>query len=391
MTPQQIQDAAEHCRRQLIDDTLRFWLQHGIDREQGGFLTAVNRDGSVIDTDKGMWQQGRFTWLLGKLYNHLENNPQWLELCRHGIEFIDTWGFDPGDQRMWFLVNRRGQPLRKRRYAFTEAFAAIAYGEFARATGEEWAARRAEQLMHAFIQQHQHGVDPSPKYTDTRPTRSFGYPMILLNVAQELRESIGLPGADAWIDQCVDQITSWFCKPELKAVMETVGPEGEIIDHFDGRLLNPGHAIEGAWFILREAEYRSDARLLQLGCQMLQWMWNRGWDPEFGGLFYFVDLHHLPVQEYWHDMKFWWPHNETIIATLYAYKLTGREEYLRWHQQVSGWAEQRFPDHEFGEWYGYLHRDGRLSVPLKGNLWKGPFHLPRQQWVCYQLYQSMLT
>ena len=48
----------------------------------------------------------------------------------------------------------------------------------------------------------------------------------------------------------------------------------------------------------------------------------------------------------------------------------------------------RFADEEHGEWYGYLHRDGRVSVPLKGNLWKGPFHLPRMQLVCWKLIEE---
>ena len=54
------------------------------------------------------------------------------------------------------------------------------------------------------------------------------------------------------------------------------------------------------------------------GLTILDWMWQRGWDEEYGGMFYFRDLRGLPVQEYWHDMKFWWPHNEAIIATLLA-------------------------------------------------------------------------
>jgi N-acylglucosamine 2-epimerase len=160
------------------------------------------------------------------------------------------------------------------------------------------------------------------------------------------------------------------------------------VDHFDGRTLNPGHAIEGAWFILHEGKHRQDSHLIKLGCDMLDWMWERGWDSEFGGIFYFRDILGKPVQEYWHDMKFWWPHNEAIIATLLAHELTGNEKYARWHQQVHDWAHQHFGDPQHGEWFGYLHRDGRVSVPLKGNLWKSFFHHPRMQWYCWQALQE---
>ncbi len=134
-----------------------------------------------------------------------------------------------------------------------------------------------------------------------------------------------------------------------------------------------------------EARYRNnDTELIKLGTKMLDWMWEIGWDKEYGGMLYFRDVKGLPVQEYWHDMKFWWPHNETIIATLMAYELTGDEKYEQWHQLVHDWTFKHFPDREHGEWYGYLHRDGRISVPLKGNIWKGLFHIPRMYLLAWQ-------
>ena len=209
--------------------------------------------------------------------------------------------------------------------------------------------------------------------------------MISLATAQELRTCLGDDSFDADIDACIEEIQRDFVKPELECVMETVGPNGEVLDHFDGRLLNPGHAIEGAWFILNEARHRgNDPALTELGCSMLDWMWARGWDEKHGGIFYFRDVHGKPVQEYWHDMKFWWPHNETILATLLAHLMTGDARYEQMHRQVHDWAYAHFPDAEHGEWFGYLHRDGRVSVPLKGNLWKGPFHLPRMQLLAWQ-------
>ena len=171
--------------------------------------------------------------------------------------------------------------------------------------------------------------------------------------------------------------------------MEVVGAGGEIIDHFDGRLLNPGHALETAWFIMHEGAAREDRRLIRLGLAILDWMWPRGWDEEHGGLFYFRDLRGLPVQEYWHDMKFWWPHNEAIIATLLAWSLTRDAKYARWHQLAHDWSFEHFADPEFGEWYGYLHRDGRISSRAKGTIYKGPFHLPRMLWSCWRLCEEM--
>ena len=334
MNQQRIDDLISVYRNGLLKNTLPFWLNHSIDREHGGFMTSLDREGTVVDTDKGVWQQGRFTWLLGELYNNVEARDEWLELAKHGARFMDQYCFDPDDGRMWFQVTREGKPIRKRRYAFSESFAAIAYGELAKATGEHHYVEKAKRTFQRFID---HNLDPQgvqSKFTDVRPTRGLGFPMITIVTAQELRESIGLHDASFWIDRSIAAIRDFHVKDDISCVMETVGSNGEIIDHFDGRTLNPGHAIEGAWFILQEGKLRGEDELVRLGCKMLDWMWLRGWDKDYGGMLYFVDVNGLPVQEYWHDMKFWWPHNETIIATLLAHRVTGDVKYANWHTQV---------------------------------------------------------
>jgi N-acylglucosamine 2-epimerase len=381
-----LRDLAAFYRDGLLDDTVRFWTTHGVDREHGGIMTALDRDGTVIDTDKGLWQQGRFAWLMATLYDTVEPRAEWLELARSTIAFIRRYGFDR-DGRMFFQVTRDGRPLRTRRYVFAEAFAVEALAAYARAAGDDEAAAEARDLFGRYLRYTTTPGLLEPKTNpETRPTKGLAVPMITINVAHVLRETIGDPRCDAEIDRCIAEIRRDFMKPELEAVMESVGPNGELIDHFDGRTLNPGHAIEAAWFILHEARHRGhDPDLIRTGTTILDWMWRRGWDEEYGGLYYFRDVKGLPVQEYWHDMKFWWPHCEAIIATLLAYRLTGDERYAGWHRLVHDWSFAHFPDREHGEWFGYLHRDGRLSVPLKGNLWKGAFHLPRMQWYCSKL------
>lgn len=394
MQRERIEDLIRVYRDGLLDDTMPFWIDHGVDREHGGFLISLDRDGSVLDTDKAVWQQARFTWLLGELYNNVEadeaRRERWLELAEHGAAFLARCCFDVADGRMWFLLTRDGQPLRKRRYAFTESFAAIAFGELAQATGEDRYAELAERTFRRFIEHSLRPAGVDPKFTATRPTRGLGFPMIAIVTAQELRDSIGLTDADNWIDRSIAEIRDLHVRDDMQCVLETVGPAGEFLDTFDGRMLNPGHAIEAAWFIMREGERRADDALVALGCKILDSSWERGWDAAGGGgLLYFVDVRGRPVQEYWHDMKFWWPHNEAVIATLLAYSLTGDPEYSERHARVHDWSYSKFPDAEHGEWFGYLHRDGSVSSTLKGSYWKGPFHMPRMQLICWKILTAM--
>jgi N-acylglucosamine 2-epimerase len=383
-------------RDTLLEDVIPFWLKHGLDREYGGILTALDRDGTVIDTDKSIWFQGRSAWMFATLYNTVEPNQEWLEAASSGIEFLRRYGSDPSG-KLYFSVTRDGKPIRMRRYVFSESFAAIANASYARAMGD---ARAADDAVRYFAQYLHYSFDAGvmlPKVvTETRPSMAIGPLMIGIATAQELRANLGdITVKDRtctqWIDWSIARIARYFMKPDHQALMEVVGPQGEILDHFEGRQLNPGHAIECAWFLLHEGKQREDANVVQLGLTILDWMWHRGWDEQHGGLFYFRDLKGLPVQDYWHDMKFWWPHCEAIIATLLAWQLTGQDKYASWHREVHDWSFKHFSDPEHGEWYGYLHRDGSLSSRLKGNLWKGPFHLPRMLWYCWQLLEKQKT
>ena len=399
-TPAGISAVAALYRDLLLDDCLPFWFPRCVDSRFGGYLHCVDRDGSVVDTDKSIWAQGRMAWMLLTLAQSPQlagdaRQTQWLQWAESGLQFLRQHGFskEPHEPprtsaggQMYFHVTREGHPIRRRRYVYSEAFAAIAFGRHAAATGSTESAALARELFDDFVDVNFTPGRMLPKHSSERPLLGLAPRMITIVTAQELQDTPAkTPTQLQWIDRCIREIDTLFFKRDQACVMESVQPDGSIADHFDGRLLNPGHAIEGAWFILEEARRRNNSALVDLGCGMLDAMWQRGWDTEFGGLFYFRDVYNRPVQEYWHDMKFWWPHNEALIATLLAWKLTRRPQYLEWHCDVFNWSFRHFHDPQYGEWYGYLHRDGKLSVSLKGNLWKSFFHYPRALWKCWQL------
>ena len=377
--------------RQLLADTIPFWFPRSYDKEHGGFLLMRDADGSLIDDDKAVWIQGRATWLLSTLYNTVEKKQEWLDGASLGYRFLHEHCFD-ADGQMFFHVTREGLPIRKRRYFFSETFAVIAMAAYAKASGDESAAAKGREIFGNCIDYSTGAKTLSPKFFNTRPSKGIGIPMIMMNTAQQLRETIGDSRCDEWISRWISDIEKNFVRDDIRCVMEQVATDGSIIDHIDGRTLNPGHAIEGAWFILHEAKYRNnDPHLVDLGCRMLDYMWERGWDKEHGGILYFRDVYNKPVQEYWQDMKFWWPHNEAIIATLLAYLMTGETKYAEWHKLVQDYSYKHFHDRVHGEWFGYLHRDGTIAQTAKGNLFKGPFHLPRQEWYCMQILDEYMS
>ena len=381
---------AERYRKDLVDDILPFWLKHGLDRVHGGVYTCVDRDGTLMDTTKSVWFQGRFGFTAAFAYNNVEKNPDWLAASKSCIDFIEAHCFAP-DGHMYFEVTEDGVGLRKRRYVFSESFAAIAMSEYALASGDLSYAVKALELfkrMQRFLAEP--GFLPS-KYEPVFQAQGHSITMILVNTAACIRKVITDPCLDQQIDRSIAALRKYFMHPEYKALLETVGPNGEFIDTLIGRTINPGHCIETAWFLLEEAKHRGwDKALTEMALTIFDWSWDWGWDEEFGGILNFRDCKGFPNQDYSQDMKFWWPHCEAIICTLYAYEATGDEKYLELHRRVSEWTYAHFPDEVEGEWYGYLHRDGTPAHHAKGNLFKGPFHIPRMMVQARKLCLEMI-
>lgn len=389
---------AEYKER-LLTKILPFWLDHGLDRLHGGMYTGLDRDGSLLESDKSIWFQGRALWTYATAYLEAEKNPAYLEACESLVSFIEKYATDPKDGRMYFRVTADGKPVVKRlRYFFSETFAIVGFAAFSRATEDQ--KKKKEYAQKAFdlfkkVDGYRNSKDIFiPKFDpENAPSRGFGVPMIMLNTVQELRKACPEHAVylNAYIDVLLKEIKTYFIRPDLQLVLEQCAPNGDLQkDHFEGRLLNPGHAIEGSWFIMNEARYRNnDRELAALGVQMLDWMWKIGWDEQYGGIIYFRDALGKSSTEYWHDMKFWWPQNEAAIANLMAYTLTKEQKYADNFTKVHEYVHSKFADDEYGEWYGYFHRDGTLSTPLKGNMYKGPFHIPRMYLVCSHLLSEL--
>ena len=381
---------AEQYKDELLNNIMPFWMKYGWDKKNGGVYTCLNRDGSLMDTTKSVWFQGRFAFVCAFAYNHVERRQEWLDAARSTLDFIEKYCFD-SNGHMYFSITADGRPLRKRRYVFSETFAAIAMSEYALATGDMSYAQKALKI---FEDTQRFLATPGflePKFEAGVELQGHSIVMILINVGSRIREVIPDPKLTQQIDESIERLRRYFIHPEFKCLLETVGPNGEFIDTNLTRTINPGHCIETAWFILEESKYRGwDESLKQLALQIFDWSWDWGWDEEYGGIINFRDCKNLPPQDYSQDMKFWWPQCEAIICSLYAYLATGDEKYLQRHQLISEWTYKHFPDTEFGEWYGYLHRDGSVAQPAKGNLFKGPFHIPRMLVKSYSLCNEIL-
>ena len=378
--------------KELFENVMPFWEKHTADEQYGGYVHYLGVAGNVLSTDKSMWVQGRQTWLFSRLYNTVERKERWLHFAKLGYDFIRKYGFDERG-RMYFTVTQDGRPLRMRRYYFSETFAIIAAAEYSKASGDESAFKFAQELFERVSGYYYEPTeDLLPPKTDpkTRPATGHAVPMIMIATAQVLRECGGdKQKYDKAIEEFIDIILTKFVKREHRALLESVAPDGSIIDTPEGREINPGHAIETSWFIMNEAMIRHDAELLGSACEILEWSFERGWDEQYGGLLSFVDLKGLPPAKMEWDMKYWWPHNELLYASILAHYLTGQKKFEDMFEKAQAYTFSKFPDRKYGEWFGYLHRDGSVAMNVKGNMFKAAFHIPRQLLYTWQLLKRM--
>ena len=377
---------AQQYKSELLDRVMPFWMEKSIDKEFGGYFTCLERDGEVFDTDKFIWLQGREVWMLSTLYNKVEKRQEWLDAAIQGAEFLKKYGHD-GNLNWYFALDREGNPLVEPYNIFSYTFAVIAFGQLSIATGNQEYAEIAKKTFDIVLSK----VDnPKGRWSKAAPgaraLKSFALPMILCNVALEIESLLDKDFLDKTIETCVHEVMDVFYRPELGLIVEHLGTNNEMVDCMDGRLLNPGHAIEAMWFIMDLGKRLGDQALIEKAVKIALAEVEYGWDEKYGGIFYFMDRLGRPLQQLEWDQKLWWVHIETLITMIKGYELTGSEECLAWFERIHDYVWSHFMDPEHPEWFGYLNRQGEVLLTLKGGKWKGCFHVPRG---LMQVYQSL--
>ncbi len=392
MQPHEISAYRRIYRNELFDSVIPFWLNHSIDREHGGYFSCLERNGTVFDTDKFAWMQGREIWMFAKLCSTYGTRPKWLAAAKSGVDFMRQHGRAPNGD-FYFALDRRGNALTAPYNIFSDCFMCVALAEYARVSGDSQAAQEAQDIYRRIQQRKD---NPKGIWTKaiagTRSMAAMGFPMIQMMMARELR---GLIDEETILRIVRENLALFFERHvdrERKCVFERVPMDGgRNFDNMEGRLLNPGHALEILWFLMDIANTMlHDQGMVADLADIMLWCIERGWDKQYGGIFYYQDYLGYPTEKLESTMKLWWVHNEAIIAMLLATRLTGSSLHEAWFKRLHEYSFEHFSDRAGGgEWYGYLDRRGEPVFGLKGGKWKGFFHLPRMLMVCEQLLAQM--
>jgi N-acylglucosamine 2-epimerase len=386
---QDFQFLANFYQNALLQDVIPFWEKYSLDREKGGYFTCLDREGTVYDTDKFIWLQNRQVWLFSTLYNQLEKRQNWLDIATHGADFLAKHGRD-ADGNWYFSLDRTGNPLTQPYNIFSDCFAAMAFSQYALASDDEESKAIALQAYNNVLRRKNNPKGQYSKaYPGTRSLKSLAVPMILANLTLEMDWLLSPETLETVLAQTVKEVITDFLDTERGLMFESVQADGSHLDCFDGRLISPGHGIEAMWFIMDIANRSNDQQTINQAVDVVLNILNFAWDKEYGGLYYFMDSERHPPQQLEWDQKLWWVHLESLVALAMGYRLTGRTECWEWYQRLHDYSWSKFADPEYGEWFGYLNRQGEVLLNLKGGKWKGCFHVPRALLLCWKNFELL--
>jgi len=362
-------------KSELINNVMRFWLP-AVDKENGGIFTQLDREGNIYGREKSVWFQGRALWCFAKAYNVIEKRKEYLDAAEAIFPFLakctDT------DGRMYFTVTEDGRGLQKRRYYFSETFAAIGAVELYKATKREDAFIAAEKYFDTAYDCYTGKIKNQPKINpENLKMKALSPVMIMLSTAAVMRSGGRNTEKYSRIAQdCASEIINGGFLTD-RALLESVSVTGEFCNTPSGRVVNPGHSLECAWFLIQEGLISGRGELLDAARKIIDITMKLGVDKKHGGIISFTDVLGYPATALEWDMKLWWPQCEAMIALRLVAKVFGDDKYMEAYRQLLEYTEKYFVDRECGEWYGYLHYDNTPSSMLKGNIFKGPFHIPR--------------
>jgi len=397
-------------RQNLLHGIMQFWIDHGIDRQYGGALGWLDREGNPIPPGtKSVAQQGRLLWAFSEVYRRY---PALIyeEAATHILKFLRAKMWDSKRGGYYWMVARQGGLLDGMKLLNPMSYVLEGLAEYSLAFNDAQARQEALDLFEVMDRQ---GHDPL----------NGGYQVAFTGDWQPIRDY--QPGARASVSSCVapnEEIhpalinshgrksSDWHLGIlEAFATLYDVTDEAgvrrrleELLDIFAEKVVDTqrGYArlyftddwqpadrdgdstrcvygldMEMSWLMIDAAALlgrSQDPRVRRACLALVDHALRDGFDYEHGGL-YLEGPDSGPA-----DMrrKEWWQQAEALVASLNAYQLTGNAKYREAFERQARFILDDFVDHEQGEWYTAIDPDGKIDG-TKAGPWRGPYHATR--------------
>jgi len=413
---------------ELVQNILFFWDEKCIDRVNGGFFNCFdNRGDHLVSRDKYTWSQGRFVWLFAKL-STMEGGTftkaqraEFLANAKQGAAFLRKHCLlSPGDWRCAFLMDETGRHKTVEGWGnrldlslSADGFVVTGLARYAQTAHDEESYRFAKALYLSVKDRYDRNDYLNLPYPLNPKYRAHGKPMGLTHTAQSIYDAALLFEPDwaetvakAHLRSFTEHILEHFVDDDY-TLREIVAKDGTRLPSVLGRHMNPGHTIEGMWFMMDSMDTNGEATWLQPIAGITKKALENGWDDEFGGLLHFCGINggapegdtypdaDEPMMKQllsgWGD-KLWWIHSEALYTTMRLYQRTGDAVFWEWYEKLFDYTLGTFPnpDREVREWIQIRKRDGSPQDKVVALPVKDPYHIMRNFILMVELLSAML-
>jgi len=416
---ERLNEIYQKISRHFFQGVIPYWLERGIDREFGGYLTTFDAQGKWVpgDQHKYIVTQTRMIWGTSLFYERLPQDSRSLQAASQGVDFFVDHFWDTKRGGWFWKVQRDGSLVDAGKVVYGQSFAIYALAKYTLSTGDKRGldyADRTFDLLQRYCSDTARGgyyENLEPDWRLSEPgfaagdRKSLDIHMHLLECFTTLYEASGMEIHRRRLQEIIEVILKYMIHPEFGcglnqfdhefrpvppiAIRRTWNAEREG-DLAGGSLDTTSyvHNLELVWLLvyacgimeLSVDPYR--AVIQRLVDHTLQY----GIDWTHGGI-YRDGPHNAPavIRD-----KEWWQHTESLVGLLDAYLLFGNESYLDAFEKVWWFSDQFFINHELGEWRTLLTETGEPIDAGLGNPWKACYHTGRAMDECMKRLKMIL-
>ncbi|MBP7792373.1 MAG: AGE family epimerase/isomerase [Candidatus Goldbacteria bacterium] len=379
----------EYWKSQALTDLIPFW-ENTIDRDDGGFYTDVEENGSVWGPGKKyprMISRVIFGFCTAYL---LSGDDKYLEYAKHGMDYLTNYGWDKENSGWFTYVDESGEPDDWDKNLFDQAYCNLG------------------PILYYFVTADKNALSLVEKTHNLMQTKAWdkkngGY---YSKVGKNWEKTTSTKSFNAQIDTCTAYLIYYYLATknkqllnDLKSISDVVikrmvDPVTGFVGEYFGETWEPlehtlwtGHNLKTAWVLARMFCLTGNEKYLTTAKKIADSQIKYTWDKKnYGWFFKFNGKNPSSID----DSKDWWTQEEGNNLMVYLYHCTGNKDYFDKFLKGAYFWDKYFIDRKYSECYQTLSADGTPKDKVKGTLYKSAYHSMEQAFFLY-LYLSLFV